>query len=64
VPGHTQGSIVCYYQKEKAVLTDDFIDECGHAVNLIDWLPTSSVRDYLRSSNRMLDWLQEADIEW
>ncbi|CAF4969760.1 unnamed protein product, partial [Rotaria socialis] len=64
VPGHTQGSIVCYYPKKKALFTGDLIYECGHGPILADWLPPSSARDYLRSSNRMLDWLQETDIEW
>lgn len=63
VPGHTRGSILCYYPKEKALFTGDFVYECGHGSNLLDWLPTSSVRDYLRSANHMLDWLQDHEID-
>ncbi|CAF1517786.1 unnamed protein product, partial [Didymodactylos carnosus] len=63
VPGHTRGSIVCYYPKEKSLFTGDFVYDCGHGGNLFDWLPTSSVQEYLRSANRMLDWLQEHDID-
>ena len=35
----------------------------GDGANLFDWLPTSSVQDYLRSANHMIDWLQEHDVD-
>jgi glyoxylase-like metal-dependent hydrolase (beta-lactamase superfamily II) len=63
VPGHTHGSIVCYYPKEKSLFTGDFVYDCGLGGDLLDWLPTSSVREYLRSANYMIDWLQEHDID-
>ena len=62
VPGHTRGSIVCYYPKERSLFTGDFVYDCGHGGDLFDWLPTSSVRDYLRSANQMIDWLDENEI--
>lgn len=63
VPGHTQGSIACYYPKGKALFTGDFVYECEHGATLFDWLPTSSARDYLRSANNMLDWLEDHEID-
>lgn len=63
VPGHTRGSIVCYHPREKSLFTGDFVYDCGDGGDLFDWLPTSSIGDYLRSANYMLDWLQEHDVE-
>ncbi|CAF0857946.1 unnamed protein product [Adineta ricciae] len=62
-PGHTPGSIVCYYPKTKSLFTGDLVYDCDHGDELIDWVPTSSVNDYLRSANRMIDWLEEHEIE-
>lgn len=36
VPGHTPGSILCYYPKKKALFTGDFVYECGHGGSLYD----------------------------
>ena len=63
VPGHTSGSVACYYPKEKSLFTGDFVYDCGDGANLLDWLPTSSVQAYLNSANRMIDWLDEHDID-
>ncbi|UJR25886.1 hypothetical protein I4U23_007234 [Adineta vaga] len=63
VPGHTRGSIVCYYPKIKALFSGDFVYDCGHGNALIDWLPTSSIQDYTRSANHMIDWLDEHEID-
>ena len=41
----------------------DFLYECGTGGGLLDWLPTSCVRDYVRSAGRMIDWLEEKEIE-
>lgn len=63
VPGHTRGSVTCYYPKKRALFTGDFVYECGHGTNLLDWLPTSSVNEYLRSAHRMLDWLDLHEVD-
>ncbi|CAF3696571.1 unnamed protein product [Adineta steineri] len=62
-PGHTQGSIVCYYPRTKSLFTGDFVYNCNHGSELLDWLPTSSVQEYLKSANYMLDFLQEHEIK-
>ena len=62
VPGHTKGSIVVYYPAKQELFTGDFVYECGHGSALLDWLPTSSVQDYITSTNRMLDWMQDRVI--
>lgn len=54
---------MCYYPKKRSLFTGDFVYDCGHGENLLDWLPTSSVNDYLRSAHRMIDWLEDHDIE-
>jgi glyoxylase-like metal-dependent hydrolase (beta-lactamase superfamily II) len=64
VPGHTCGSIVCYYSRKKALFTGDFVYDCKNGRNLFDHLPTSSIPDYLKSAHYMLDWLkQHEDLE-
>ncbi len=62
LPGHTQGSIAIYYPVKRELFTGDFLYECGSGGGLIDWLPTSSVRRYVRSAQRMIDWMQDKDI--
>ena len=64
VPGHTPGSIVCYYPRQKALFTGDFVYECGDGSCLFDHLPTSSINDYVKSAHNMIDWLQKhQDVE-
>jgi glyoxylase-like metal-dependent hydrolase (beta-lactamase superfamily II) len=63
VPGHTPGSIVCYYPKKKALFSGDFAYECGNGSCLFDWTPRASVEDYLKSANYMIDWLNKHQIE-
>jgi glyoxylase-like metal-dependent hydrolase (beta-lactamase superfamily II) len=63
VPGHTPGSIVCYYPRKKALFTGDFVYECGNGGCLFDWAPTSSVNDYLTSANHMIDWLNTHQVD-
>ncbi|CAF1045670.1 unnamed protein product [Rotaria sordida] len=57
VPGHTPGSIVCYYPKKQALFTGDFVYDCENGKYLYDHLPTSSISDYLKSAEYMIDWL-------
>ena len=63
VPGHTKGSIALYYPNKAALFTGDFVYECGGGSNLLDWLPTSSVPEYVSSARRMLDWLSEHPVD-
>ncbi|KAK2186978.1 hypothetical protein NP493_181g00013 [Ridgeia piscesae] len=57
MPGHTKGSIAIYYAAKQALFTGDFVYDCWRGGALLDWLPTSSVRDYVRSANTMLHFL-------
>jgi len=59
VPGHTKGSIAVYYPSHQALFSGDFVYECGSGSALIDWLPTSSVTDYIHSANMMADWFSD-----
>ena len=63
VPGHTPGSILCYYPKKKVLFTGDFIYQCEHGSTLYDWTPRASIEDYLRSAHYIIDWLEEHQIE-
>lgn len=63
VPGHTPGSIVCYYPRKRALFTGDFVYECGSGACLFDWAPTSSTKDYIESARNMIDWLNQHDID-
>ena len=62
VPGHTRGSIAIYNPSREELFTGDFVYECGVGSGLLDWLPTSSVHDYVDSASRMIGWLAEKDI--
>lgn len=62
VPGHTKGSIAVYCEQERALFSGDFVYECGYGGNLLDWLPTSSVREYVSSAAMMCDWLADHDV--
>jgi len=59
VPGHTKGSIAIYYAARQVLFSGDFVYECGTGSALIDWLPTSSVSDYVHSADMMTDWFTE-----
>ena len=63
VPGHSKGSIAIYYPSRKALFTGDFIYDYGRGGAPIDWLPTSSVRDYVRSANKMLQFLEDHPVD-
>lgn len=63
VPGHTNGSICIYYPSKRELFTGDFVYECGSGSNLFDWLPNSSVPKYVNTAYRMMDWLEEKQIE-
>ena len=62
VPGHTKGSIAIYYPQARALFSGDFVYECGAGTELLDWLPTSCVRDYVQSAGTMVDWLSEHEV--
>ena len=62
LPGHTKGSIAIYNPSKEELFTGDFVYECGLGSRLLDWLPTSSVEDYVDSASRMIGWLAEKDI--
>lgn len=57
LPGHTKGSISIYYKEKSAIFVGDLLYECGSGDHLIDWLPTSSVTQFLDSANKMVSWL-------
>ena len=59
VPGHTKGSVAVYYAGREALFSGDFVYECGNGSALIDWLPTSSVSDYVHSADTMTDWCSD-----
>lgn len=59
VPGHTKGSIAVYYSARQALFSGDFVYECGDGAALIDWLPTSSASDYVRSADMMAGWFSD-----
>lgn len=63
VPGHTPGSIVCYYPRKKALFSGDFVYECGHGNQLFDWTPRASIPDYVKSAHFMIDWLNKHQID-
>ena len=62
LPGHTKGSIALHYPQMQALFTGDFLYNCGHGGSLLDWLPTSSVPDYLSSCGKMVGWLDENEL--
>jgi len=59
VPGHSKGSVAIYHAGRQALFSGDFVYECGSGSALIDWLPTSSVSDYVHSADMMSDWLSD-----
>ena len=63
VPGHTPGSILCYYPKRKALFSGDFVYECGHGSCLFDSTPKASIEDYVKSAKYIIQWLNEHEIE-
>lgn len=62
MPGHTKGSIAIYYPGREALFTGDFVYDCGSGGALLDWLPTSCVRDYVRSATTMLQFLEDHPV--
>ena len=63
VPGHTPGSIVCYYPRKRALFTGDFVYDCGHGSSLYDWTERASIPDYIKSAKYMIHWLDEHEID-
>jgi glyoxylase-like metal-dependent hydrolase (beta-lactamase superfamily II) len=61
-PGHTRGSIALYYPEKQELFSGDIVYECGDGGGLLDWLPNSNVQEYLRSANRLSDWLSQNQI--
>lgn len=61
-PGHTKGSISLWYPAKNSLFTGDFVYDCGNGAAFFDWLPTSSVRQYMRSAEEMLDFINAHDI--
>ncbi|KAK7054578.1 hypothetical protein SK128_015502 [Halocaridina rubra] len=61
-PGHTKGSISLWYPNKQALFSGDFVYDCGIGSNLLDWLPTSCVRDYIRSAENMIDFIADRDV--
>ncbi|CAF3567883.1 unnamed protein product [Rotaria socialis] len=62
VPGHTPGSIVCYYSRKNALFSGDFVYECGSGRCLFHWAPTSPSKDYVQSAKQMIDWFAQHEI--
>ena len=63
VPGHTPGSILCYYPKKKCLFTGDFVYHCGDGSCLLDWIDRASIQHYLNSAHFIINWLNEHQIE-
>ena len=61
-PGHTKGSISIYRPSKRHLFTGDFVYDCGPGSGLLDWLPTSCVRDYLHSARSMLNFMQDNEL--
>ena len=61
-PGHTKGSISIWYPAKRVLFTGDFVYDCGQGEFLFDWLPTSSVRDFLTSAENMVDFIGNHDV--
>lgn len=57
-PGHSSGSVVVLSNKRKAFFSGDVVYETIDG-NLLDWLPTSNVRNYVQTANRLSEWLDE-----
>ena len=62
LPGHTKGSIALYYPQKQELFTGDIVYECGDGGGLLDWLPNSNVYDFVRSANRLIDWLAQNSV--
>ena len=63
VPGHSKGSVAIYYPSKRELFTGDMVYECGFGGNLIDWLPSSSVTAFVNSAERILDLLQDKEVD-
>lgn len=63
VPGHTQGSIALYYPQQDCLFSGDFVYDCGHGSNLLDWLPSGSVGNYITSCDRITDWITDKAVQ-
>lgn len=62
LPGHTRGSIALYYPETQEIFTGDVVYDCGDGGGLLDWLPNSCVRDYVRSANRLIDFMAQGTV--
>ena len=62
LPGHSRGSIALYYPKSRAVFVGDIVYECGTGSEFLDWMPHSSVNQYIRSCTRLHDFLESSDV--
>lgn len=62
LPGHSSGSIALHYPLGKGIFVGDIVYECGHGSGLLDWLPSSSVNLYVRSCNRLNEFLESSII--
>ena len=62
LPGHSSGSIALYYPTGKAIFVGDIVYECGYGSEFLDWLPYSSVNQYIRSCTRLHEFLESSVI--
>ena len=63
LPGHSTGSVAIHYPQGKSVFVGDIVYECGQGSGLLDWLPSSSVNQYIRSCRRLGALLDSSSIE-
>ena len=63
LPGHSTGSVAIHYPQGKSVFVGDIVYECGQGSGLLDWLPSSSVNQYIHSCRRLVALLDSSSIE-
>ena len=62
LPGHSSGSIALYYPTGNAIFVGDIVYECGCGTEFLDFLPYSSVNQYINSCNRLHKFLDASVI--
>merc|ERR1712183_1182179 len=62
LPGHSTGSVAIHYPQGKSVFVGDIVYECGQGSGLLDWLPSSSVNQYIHSCRRLGTLLDSSSI--
>ena len=63
LPGHSSGSIALYYPAGQALFVGDIVYECGYGTGFLDWLPSSSVNQYLQSCARLNSFIETTPVK-